>query len=82
MVCKAVQEQSLPQAHSSLRRSYSLLPARVCRLLQDIAEDQQLLARLVHNMQALEGDADGQYDMLVATQVGIGALATLLIVCC
>ncbi|EFN52770.1 hypothetical protein CHLNCDRAFT_54198 [Chlorella variabilis] len=44
---------------------------KVSTVGQDIAEDQQLLARLVHNMQALEGDADGQYDMLVATQAFI-----------
>jgi hypothetical protein len=46
--------------------------------LQDIAEDQQLLARLVHNISAADGDADVQYEMLAAAQVcvwrGWGAL--------
>lgn len=37
--------------------------------LQDISEDQQLLARLVHNMQAGGGDTDAQHGMVVAAQV-------------
>lgn len=35
---------------------------------EDISEDQQLLARLVHNMQAGGGDTDAQHGMVVAAQ--------------
>ena len=42
---------------------------RAMCFLQDIAEDQQLLARLVHNISAADGDADAQYEMLAAAQV-------------
>ena len=37
--------------------------------MQDVAEDQQLLARLVHNLQAEGGDTDEQFGMLCAAQV-------------
>ncbi|KAL4854485.1 Vacuolar protein sorting-associated protein 35B [Chlorella vulgaris] len=37
-------------------------------LLLDVSEDQQLLARLVHNMQAEGGDTDAQHGMVVAAQ--------------
>jgi hypothetical protein len=37
--------------------------------LQDVAEDAQLLARLVHSLQAEGGDTDTQHGMLAAAQV-------------
>jgi len=37
---------------------------------QDVAEDQLLLAKLVHSLRAEGGDTDAQYEMLAAAQVG------------
>lgn len=39
---------------------------------QDVAEDQLLLARLVHNLRSDSGNSDEQFEMLEAAQVGSG----------
>lgn len=47
----------------------------LCALLvhpkQDIAEDQLLLARLVHNLRSASNDNDEQFEMLQVAQVGV-----------